>query len=109
MPVYEARYAATLNRVKQRPARKQPFVLRAGPASGKVALDHPPGEEAMGGLLKESIFGINILSAAGFLVMGFGLTLRRMARAGAPVCFGLMTAGTVLVLLGLYADRLLSF
>jgi hypothetical protein len=32
-----------------------------------------------------------------------------MARAGTPVCLGLMSAGTVLVVLGLYADRLPDF
>jgi hypothetical protein len=41
--------------------------------------------------------------------MGFGLTLRRMARAGVLLSLGLMSAGTVLVLLGLYADRLPDF
>jgi len=35
---------------------------------------------------------------------GFGLTLRRMARAGLPLCFGVMGVGTVLVLAGLYAS-----
>jgi hypothetical protein len=63
-------------------------------------------EETMGTLLKESVFGINILCFVGFLVMGLGLTLRRMARAGTLLAIGLMSAGTVLVLLGLYADRL---
>jgi hypothetical protein len=63
----------------------------------------------MGALLKESVFGINILSLVGFIVMGTGLTMRRMARAGTVFCIGLMAAGTVLVLLGLYADRLPDF
>jgi hypothetical protein len=67
------------------------------------------GEVAMGALLKESVFGINVLSLAGFVVMGFGLTLRRMAQAGIPLALGLMSAGTVLVLLGFYADRLPDF
>jgi hypothetical protein len=63
----------------------------------------------MGALLKESVFGMNVLSLAGFFVMGLGLTMRRMARAGPPLSLGLMAAGTVLVLLGLYADRLPNF
>jgi hypothetical protein len=63
----------------------------------------------MEALLKESVFGVNILSLAGFLVMGLGLTLRRMARAGTLLCLGMMSAGTVLVLLGLYASRLPDF
>jgi hypothetical protein len=35
---------------------------------------------------------------------GFGLTLHRMARAGLPLCIGVMGAGTALVLAGLYAS-----
>jgi len=66
-------------------------------------------EEAMGALLRENILGINILTLAGFVVMGFGLTLRRMGRAGTPLCLGLMSVGTGLVFLGLYADRLPDF
>jgi hypothetical protein len=66
-------------------------------------------EQMMGALLRENVFGINVLSLAGFAVMGFGLTLRRMARAGILLSLGLMSAGTVLVLLGLYADRLPDF
>jgi hypothetical protein len=63
----------------------------------------------MGALLRESVFGMNILSVVGFIVMGLGLTLRRMARAGTLLAVGLMAAGTVLVLLGLYANRLSGF
>jgi hypothetical protein len=51
---------------------------------------------------KDILFGMNILSLAGFAVMGLTLTLRRMAQAGSPVCIGLMCVGTVLVFLGLY-------
>ena len=54
-------------------------------------------------LTKDILFGMNILSLAGFLVMGITLTLRRMAGAGGPLCIGLMCAGTALVFLGLYA------
>jgi hypothetical protein len=63
----------------------------------------------MGALLKESVFGMNVLSLVGFVVMGLGLSMHRMSRAGMPLCVGLMSAGTVLVLLGLYADRLPGF
>jgi hypothetical protein len=52
---------------------------------------------------KDILFGMNILSLAGFAVMGLSLTLRRMAQVGAPVCIGLMCVGTALVFLGLYA------
>jgi hypothetical protein len=71
---------------------------------------HPPAEEeSMAALLRESFFGMNILSVAGFLLMGLALTMRRMARAGPLLAVGLMSAGTVLVLLGLFANRLPSF
>jgi hypothetical protein len=52
---------------------------------------------------KDFLFGMNILSLAGFVLMGLSLTLRRMAQAGAPVCIGLMCLGTALVFYGLYA------
>ncbi len=57
---------------------------------------------------RDILFGMNILSLAGFAVMGLSLTLNRMAKAGAPLCIGLMCAGTALVFLGLYAGRLLD-
>jgi hypothetical protein len=52
---------------------------------------------------RDLLFGMNILSLAGFAVMGLSLTLRRMAQAGAPLCVALMCAGTALVFIGLYA------
>jgi hypothetical protein len=52
---------------------------------------------------RDILFGMNIVSLAGFVVMGLSLTLRRMALAGAPVCIGLMCLGTALVFFGLYA------
>jgi hypothetical protein len=54
-------------------------------------------------LTDDILFGMNIVTLAGFVVMGLSLTLRRMAAAGGPLCIGLMCAGTVLVFLGLYA------
>jgi len=54
-------------------------------------------------LIKDILFGMNILSLAGFLVMGLTLTLNRMAQAGKALSIGLMAAGTALVFLGLYA------
>jgi hypothetical protein len=55
-------------------------------------------------LTKDILFGMNILTLAGFVVMGLSLTLRRrMAAAGGPSYIGLMCAGTALVFLGLYA------
>ena len=54
---------------------------------------------------KDILFGMNILTLAGFLIMGLSLTLRRMAAAGVPLSIGLMCAGTALVFLGLYAAK----
>ena len=53
-------------------------------------------------LTKEILYGMNILTLAGFLLMGMGLTLNRQGRVGAPGAFALMGAGTVLVFIGLY-------
>ena len=54
-------------------------------------------------LTKDILFGTNVLSMAGFVVMGLTLTLNRMGQARKPLSVGLMVAGTVLVFLGLYA------
>ena len=59
-------------------------------------------------LTQDILFGLNILTLAGFVVMGLGLTLRRMAAAGRPLSIGLMCAGTALVFFGLYATTLLN-
>jgi hypothetical protein len=53
-------------------------------------------------LTKELVYGMNILTLAGFAIMGIGLTLHRQGKLRAPVAFALMGAGTVLVFLGLY-------
>jgi len=55
-------------------------------------------------LTKDILYGMNILSLTGFVVMGLTLSLRRMANASAPLCIGLMSVGTVLVFVGLYAS-----
>ena len=54
-------------------------------------------------LTKDILFGMNILTLAGFAVMGLTITLNRMGQAGKALSIGLMAAGTVLVFLGLYA------
>ena len=54
-------------------------------------------------LTEDILLGMNILTLAGFVVMGITLTLNRMGQAGKPLSIGLMTAGTALVLAGLYA------
>ncbi len=53
-------------------------------------------------LAKEIISGFNLLSLAGFVLMGLTLALNRTGRASKPLSIGLMTAGTALVFLGLY-------
>jgi hypothetical protein len=53
-------------------------------------------------LTKDILFGMNLLTLLGFVAMGLGLTMRRMANAGLLVCVGLMGVGTALILLGLY-------
>jgi hypothetical protein len=54
-------------------------------------------------LTNDILFGMNILTLAGFAVMGLTLTLYRMGQAGRLLSIGLMGAGTVLVFVGLYA------
>jgi len=56
-------------------------------------------------LTKEILFGMNVLTLVGFLVMGLSLTLHRTGKAGAPLSIGLMSAGTALVLFGLFATN----
>jgi hypothetical protein len=55
-------------------------------------------------LTKEILFDMNVLTLVGLLMTGFGLTLRRTARAGLPLCLSVMGVGTALVLVGLYAS-----
>jgi hypothetical protein len=54
-------------------------------------------------LTRDILFGMNMLSLAGFVVMRLTLTLNRMGQAGKGLSIGLMTAGTALVFIGLYA------
>jgi hypothetical protein len=55
-------------------------------------------------LTRDIFYGMNILTLAGFVVMGLTLTLNRMGQTGKILSIGLMTVGTVLVLGGLYAN-----
>ena len=57
---------------------------------------------------KDILFGMNLLSLGGFLVMGITLTLQRQHRIGGPAAFLLMGAGTALLLAGLYVGGSLS-
>jgi hypothetical protein len=54
-------------------------------------------------LTKEILFGLNILTLAGFAVMGLSLSLNRSGRISVPLSIGLMCAGTALVVFGLYS------
>jgi len=54
-------------------------------------------------LTKDILFGMNILTLAGFVIMGITLTLNRTGQAGRALSIGLMGAGTALVFFGLYA------
>jgi len=54
-------------------------------------------------LTKDILFGMNVLTLAGFLVMGLSLTLRRTGNASVPLSIGMMGAGTALVFFGLFA------
>jgi hypothetical protein len=62
----------------------------------------PPAGAAERHAPKDILYGTNIVSLAGLLLTAFGLTLRRMGRAGLPPCLGVMSVGTALVLAGLY-------
>ena len=53
-------------------------------------------------LTKDIISGFNILSLAGFVVMGLTLVLSRSGQTGKALSIGLMCAGTALVFSGLY-------
>jgi hypothetical protein len=54
-------------------------------------------------LTKDILFGLNLLTLAGFAMMGLSLSLHRSGQIGAPLSIGLMIAGTALVFYGLYA------
>jgi hypothetical protein len=54
-------------------------------------------------LTRDILSGMNILTLAGFVVMGLTLTLNRMGQVGNGLSIGLMAAGTALVFFGLYA------
>jgi hypothetical protein len=54
-------------------------------------------------LTKDILFGFNLLTLAGFAVMGISLSLQRSGQIGVPLSVALMCAGTALVIFGLYA------
>ena len=76
--------------VEHRSGRKHCFEAKSGQGGNLV-------------LTKDILFGMNVLTFGGFLVMGLSITLQRMGNAGIPLSIGLMCAGTALVLFGLFA------
>ncbi len=53
-------------------------------------------------LTREFLFGMNIVSLAGFALMAIAITFSRQQRLRFPVAVALMVAGTALLFLGLY-------
>ncbi len=53
-------------------------------------------------LTRQVLFGMNLVTVGGFLLMAIGLTLNRQRQVGTAAAFALMGAGTALVFLGLY-------
>ncbi len=48
------------------------------------------------------LFGMNLVTLVGFVLMGIALTLNRQQAIGRPSAFALMGVGTALLLLGFY-------
>ena len=53
-------------------------------------------------LAQNILHGLNLLTIIGFVLMGIGLNQSRQGRARAPIAFGFMIAGTLLVFCGMY-------
>lgn len=53
-------------------------------------------------LTKDVLFGMNVLTLAGFLLMALGLNLSRSRRIRPLAAFALMGVGTLLVFAGVY-------
>jgi hypothetical protein len=51
---------------------------------------------------KAVVFGMNLLTLAGFVIMATGLNLNRTRKIRAPLAFVLMGVGTALVFAGIY-------
>ena len=51
---------------------------------------------------REVVFGLNLVSLGGFVVMAFAYYLTRSKQARPPIAFALMAIGTALVFAGLY-------
>jgi hypothetical protein len=59
----------------------------------------------MGALTREVLFGFNLMTLIGFVLMGIGINQSRQGRSRAPIAFTLMGVGTALVFLGFYLDQ----
>ena len=59
----------------------------------------------MGALTRDILFGLNLVTLVGFVLMGLGLTQSRQGRARAPAAFALMGVGTALVFAGIYLSQ----
>ena len=59
----------------------------------------------MGALTRDILFGLNLVTLVGFVLMGLGLTQSRQGRARAPAAFTLMGVGTALVFAGIYLGQ----
>jgi hypothetical protein len=77
--------------------------VRTFPISARGRKDQPHRPRGKAVLTRDILFGMNILTLGGFVVMGLTLTLNRMGQVGKALSIGLMAAGTALVFLGLYA------
>ena len=59
----------------------------------------------MNALTREILFGLNLVTLIGFVLMGVGLNQSRQGRSRAPIAFALMGVGTVLVFAGIYLGQ----
>ena len=53
---------------------------------------------------QDIFFGMNLVSLAGFVLMGIGLALNRQQKIPVPMAFALMGVGTGLLFLGFYVE-----
>jgi hypothetical protein len=60
----------------------------------------------MDALAREVLFGLNLMTLIGFVLMGIGLNQSRQGRSRAAIAFTLMGVGTALVFGGFYLGQL---
>ena len=85
-------------------------VTQAGEAQVGIRERHRPELISANGrgavLTMDILFGMNLSTLVGFLVMGLSLTLHGTGNVGVPWSIGLMCAGTALVFYGLFSADL---